>query len=1816
MADQETIELLNQYRKWAGNDPVKLQKYEQHRQRISRDDLAAEGGVGSELGEAVSAGVGYMTSPWNMAKAPVVGVLNTLGAVGRTAQTIGVSVHANAQVLANKMGLAPDGSVASDYDKWALPNFDPSYLTGLNDRAPENYVVGPEGITGTGRKHESAYGNMMEAQSPGSIEMGEQRGDLAASDTAFAAAEFGTDPLTALGLGSGVKAAIKGRRLVSMAKGLIAKGVNEAKVADMIASKLGREPSAVMQMLGIETPHDYFTKGKLFNRNPVVNLFGSGGHFAKGGDELIAASQDSSMLPRMLEGGSPPADAPLMDHVVKRDLDNILGQNGDAELDNLTTAELQALDRKEELAFQSAEDAKSAGVRSAAFDQHDTEVAGRVAQAENKAYTTQELKFRVAEIAEQLDGLAPGTERRRLQTELDRANALLERHNQGLPVENARSRVWRFGDGEQRPNRFQRMLGQAQADSQVRNQGGTLAKMLHPKGVPNAGHPGQTAVGGIDSLGSAAQRLLKKKDLVTEFTEAEATGLYTDAQKAATAKYGSNFGGDFADELASSAMLDIVEQKKAGKFSKYDTLPDEERRKVMATAIRNHIDTQFKKWSRNKDNHHSSFDKLTGDGEQSMLDVFSDDVDTTNDLAGAGMDWASESKEQAFSGNGRLDKALTAIAEQGDKQSMYVTAFRLNSEGHKPAEIARRMGKNEMWVGRALNSVRSEMKSKLGGELSGYADDLADEAFSLATEGSEGARKSEVMAAVNRSPHVRESTLTADGMDLILNNGAKVTLRTEQDLASPQAGKVVKGRIIMSADGTTIDLTKAATADTFDHELVHFARKSGLFTESEWASLAKYGDEEGIANALSGLSIENPTLWRKIKDFFANIYEVATGRATTTGTEAKWGKGDIAGRKPSDILKGDKTLFSTGDAPGIPGESHVRTVADSEHTRGMVSKMLDSVRLSKGEKVDRARDALFDAHHSLKKALGAVHDKLDEAGFLTLDEAAVSPKMRMELAAGKESLGSRVLLGETPLPGKAHEGKPIKFVNLLSDYVKSVAGNKATNEAKEAVLKELGTYMNAKRFVGEAEHMEKALANGNLKPFEKIFGEGHIKGLTETGLTDASRAELRAGLDDWSKSFSGVSGKEGDDLGYYRAWMEDHASKVKQYEAVAKPIRQLNSAGLDAMRDAGMLNKEAYAELKGRSDFYTAVQRVFDEDELRGIGFNDALIKSFKGSERTIADPVTTSMEMYSKIIKRTENNKMWQSMVGKAHEAKSELKLAEKMADADPEACEILSAAANETLGIFEDLVERVPSQRSDTVKVHFDGEETHWRFKDARLAEQASTLRKPTGDNNLAWKIAKLPANVLRGALSASPRYAVFNLVRDSITRSALSLHSHNPAAGFLKTADGDIHKFINAGGDQSAGLFGEFKAAWETEQARSLKMIGNKRGNAVATLDQAFDKLSQTYDWMTGMTGSLEQRNRMAEFVAARKDIMKSQPGLSDETYDMLAAHGAREFMDFAVAGSSIRTINEVIPFVNAGVQGARTMFRQIGRDPKLVLGKMGALSVAATTPLMLAMAGGYDKEYRELPAYRRDFYFNFKLGNNWITVPKPFELGVLTTGLERAVDAAAGNKHAFEGYLTEPGSNINIAGGSLFQSLTPMDESTMLGPWKPLVEAITGRDMFRDRDIIPSWERDLAPELRKGAKKASRQGRLFQSITGTDGRLLDHVVSSMFGDYGRLVTNIGKANKAGDATSITKKFLGVARDVSPYGRSTNAIFRMNAELGNNRTKSFKKFTKMLQGYKADPTQSKLHKIIERSKVIEERTEKNYDRLFKQKLKKLQG
>lgn len=189
----------------------------------------------------------------------------------------------------------------------------------------------------------------------------------------------------------------------------------------------------------------------------------------------------------------------------------------------------------------------------------------------------------------------------------------------------------------------------------------------------------------------------------------------------------------------------------------------------------------------------------------------------------------------------------------------------------------------------------------------------------------------------------------------------------------------------------------------------------------------------------------------------------------------------------------------------------------------------------------------------------------------------------------------------------------------------------------------------------------------------------------------------------------------------------------------------------------------------------------------------------------------------------------------------------------------------------------------------------------------------------------------------------------------------------------------------------------------------------------------------------------------------------------------------------------------------MQGVNKLVRGANEDPRRFWGVVGTIGIASAA-LYLMQAG--DDEYDALPDYVRDTYWPVKLGDKWLYIPKPFEVGVLGTVIERFTELM------FAGDDYKAGDFANTLTSLLINNLSmnPVPQVIL-----PAAEAWYNYDMFRGAPIDSMAMQRLLPEDRYTANTSA--GAVFLGNTlGASPQKIEHLVVGYLGWLGTQVLNV--------------------------------------------------------------------------------------------------
>jgi hypothetical protein len=403
-------------------------------------------------------------------------------------------------------------------------------------------------------------------------------------------------------------------------------------------------------------------------------------------------------------------------------------------------------------------------------------------------------------------------------------------------------------------------------------------------------------------------------------------------------------------------------------------------------------------------------------------------------------------------------------------------------------------------------------------------------------------------------------------------------------------------------------------------------------------------------------------------------------------------------------------------------------------------------------------------------------------------------------------------------------------------------------------------------------------------------------------------------------------------------------------------------------------------------------------------------------------------------------------------------------------------------------------------------------------------------------------------------------------------------------LRTSNLEASDEFTSVGGANFGHYAKNRRNYNKVLKAAMKEAANDKNTILGPLSS----LWESYD---NLAKGSEKIGRLAEYNRAKAKALRQ--GMSEYDARLWAAFQARGLLDFAVGGRITKMISRFYPFTNAQVQGIVRLMKAARTDP-VKLGMRWGMYVLI--PEIISYVWNTvdpddEEEFQNLPDYQRDMFWNFKVAPDmWLRLPKPWEIGVMASGVTRTIDAARGREDAFAGWW-----------GNMSRSILPLDETAILGPYQAFAEAATNYDLFRDRNIVPAYEQAVPVEDRKGTSRASRLGQLLQKALGIDARKIDHIIEGQFAGLGRIGTSASNLGQPGfGGTDILVRSLGIT-SISPasWSQDTQKLFTLMDEYGIGATRDVRELYDLFEEWRQLPSgqerDAKAAEIRQKSRLL---------------------
>ena len=567
---------------------------------------------------------------------------------------------------------------------------------------------------------------------------------------------------------------------------------------------------------------------------------------------------------------------------------------------------------------------------------------------------------------------------------------------------------------------------------------------------------------------------------------------------------------------------------------------------------------------------------------------------------------------------------------------------------------------------------------------------------------------------------------------------------------------------------------------------------------------------------------------------------------------------------------------------------------------------------------------------------------------------------------------------------------------------------------------------------------------------------------------------------------------------------------AQKYEPFAQELYKYNRNLLDYLTDSGMISKGLNVALKKEYPNYVPLNRVFDEVEQKAMGIagrgkgiasqgSQGVVKRLKGSERDIENPIESIISKTSQAFQQAERNKAAQMLSSYKDLPGNPFGLEEIVGAKSP---------GDSTISVFKNGVKKI--YKADPI-----------------IAEAAKNLNQQ--QLTLLGQIIALPVRVLKlGATGLNLPFVASNLVKDQVfatinSNRALKTSIANPVnfvQSFWSALTGNTKLYDDW--VRSGASFTSFDIARDQVKPTVAKIrAGKNLGTKIAYT------ATNPKEWLRGlenMIGKSEELTRIQQFNGMRNQLIKEGRNVEEAT--LLAAQAARENSgNFARRGEWGNWLNVLIPYLNAGLQGTRSVVRNAKNRP---------LQTGAKMATLLFMPAAYATAWNLSDPKRKEAYDDIqeyeKEGNFVIIPPNPTKdengrwnaikipitpgLSNLTSIVRRSVEGAYGIDSQTFGKVA---SDLFSAGTSF--DLDPRKLGSQLVPQglKPLIENQTNTNLFTGNKIVPEYMKDYPAELQV-RENTSGTARKIGGLLNTSPLKVENTVRTALGGVGSQLLNL--------------------------------------------------------------------------------------------------
>ena len=556
--------------------------------------------------------------------------------------------------------------------------------------------------------------------------------------------------------------------------------------------------------------------------------------------------------------------------------------------------------------------------------------------------------------------------------------------------------------------------------------------------------------------------------------------------------------------------------------------------------------------------------------------------------------------------------------------------------------------------------------------------------------------------------------------------------------------------------------------------------------------------------------------------------------------------------------------------------------------------------------------------------------------------------------------------------------------------------------------------------------------------------------------------------------------------------MADGRDRAAVYAAVLPEEMAFNRSMLDIGLKAGLYSQKVYDILK--DNIYIPFFREADKDgtpvtphNFGGL-VNQYGFKKLTGDTNVLRDLMANRMSNWSHILSASMKNLAADAILTRAEQLGAATKTNELLRDVKTGG--YLPHEFDPTKSVF----------------VMRNGTQVKYTVHDDLLVKALSSLDPSPFSGPIMKGLSVMKHGVTLGT-TLSPIFRMRHIFREQTTAMATNDIGYkiwnNIADGVARSAH-DSPEYARA---SAGGAYFHMGMSLQDNNAAYTKRLlahGIDPGTVLDTMDKVKNFFKGGYEkWMELGERSDSITRANLYHIAYEKQIAL---GKSADEAHLLASYTARDAMDYGLRGTyaGLRMITQVMPFLNARIQGLYKLGRGAAADPRRFATVLVGMTMAT---IALSLYNRNDKDIQNASEFDRNNNLLFKVGGVMGRIPKTFEMGAFATIVDRAVetvmngmDPASRERFAAQTWAIL-GSQLNL-------------NPTGLAVIGPAMQLYANHNSFTQADIESEHDKTLSKPNRIGQNTTATAQLLGKAgnYTGLSPKQLDFIASALFGWVG--------------------------------------------------------------------------------------------------------